>query len=174
MSEADAAGRRAASDLTHGRADCSAVLRGLLCSLAVAEPAGTAPGDVLLIDSGFADWPLDDPEVLQALQVWIKPPGRRLRIVGLDFDAVSRTHPRFSRWRRDWAHRIEAWRPTDGLWAPGLRGLLAGRVVVQRLDAPDWCLRRVVDKVQVQALHERRAAFLQRCEPAWPVTTLGL
>ena len=163
-----------ASDLARGPADCRAVLHALLCSLAAPEPAAPLPSGVLLIDSVFAGWPLDDPAVLQALQTWMKPPGRCLRIVGLDFDAVARTHPRFSRWRRDWAHRIEAWRPSDGLWAPGLHMLLAGSVAAQWQDAPDWCLRRVTEKVQVQALRDRSAAFLQRCEPAWPVTTLGL
>ena len=162
------------SDLTRGRTACRAVLRELLCNLAASEPAGAVPGDVLLMDSDFADWPLNDPAVMQAFQVWMKPPGRRLRIVGLDFDAVARAHPRFSRWRRDWAHRIEVWRPSDGLWAPDLRGLLAGPVALQWLDAPIWCLRRVTGMVEVHALRERSAAFLQRCEPAWPVTTLGL
>ena len=150
------------------------VLRGLLCSLATPEPAAAGPGDVLLIDNTFADWPLDDPAVMQALQVWMKSPGRRLRIVGVDFDAVDQARPRFSRWRRDWAHRIEVWRPIDGLCEPDLRGLLAGPMALQRLDTPGWCLRRVSGILQVQALRERSAAFLQRCEPAWPVTTLGL
>ena len=162
------------SDLTHGRTACSAVLRELLCNLAAPDPSSTGPGDVLLIDSDFADWPLNDPAVMQALQAWMKPPGRRLRIVGLDFDAVARAHPRFLRWRRDWAHRIEAWRPSDGLLAPDLRGLLAGPVALQWLDAPAGCLRKVTGKLQVHALRERSAAFLQRCEPAWAVTTLGL
>lgn len=174
LSEAGSADMRPASDLTHGRAACAAVLRDLLCSLAVSEPTGPVPKVVLLIDVEFADWPLDEPAVMQALQVWMKPPGRCLRIVGLDFDTVARAHPRFSHWRRDWAHRIEAWRPCNGLWAQELRGLLAGPVALQWLDAPDRCLRRVTGQVQVQALHERSAAFLQRCEPAWPVTTLGL
>ena len=162
------------SDLTHGRSACRVALRQALCGLAAPQPAAVVPDDVLIIDSMFADWPLDDAAVMQALQVWIKPSGRKLRMVGLDFDALARAHPRFSRWRRDWAHRIEAWRPVDGLWAPALRGLLAGPTVLQWLDAPDGCLRRVTGEVQMQALHEQSAAFLQRCEPAWPVTTLGL
>lgn len=162
------------SDLTHGRSACSAALRELLCNLTASEPAGAVSGDVLLIDNDFADWPLNDLAVMQALQTWLKPPGRRLRMVGLDFDAVALAHPRFFRWRRDWAHRIEVWRPADGVWAPDLRGLLAGPVALQWLDAPDGCLRRLTGKVQVHALRERSAAFLQHCELAWPVTTLGL
>lgn len=161
-------------DLAHGRIACMAVLREVLCSLAATEPVGTVPANILLIDSSFADWPLDDPAVMQALQRWMKPPGRRLRMVGLDFEALVRAHPRFSRWRRDWAHRIETWRPADGLWAPDLRGLLAGPVALQWLDAPGGCLRRITGKLQVQDMHNRSAAFLQRCEPAWPATTLGL
>ena len=81
------------SDLTHGRIACSAVLRELLCNLAAPDPSSTGPGDVLLIDSDFADWSLNDPAVMHALQAWMKPPGRRLRIVGLDFEVapISRT-----------------------------------------------------------------------------------
>ena len=176
----------------HGRQACSALLRQVLCNavrLADVSPAGSVaaepaalsqlappgpPATLLLIDRDFAAWPLDEPQLLQSLADWMRLPGRRLRIVALDFDAVARSHPRFARWRRDWAHRIEALCPADGVLPPGLRLLAAGPVVLQWLDAPDWRLRLITDSVQVHSLREQGADFLQRCEPAWPVTTLGL
>ena len=173
----------------HGRQACSALLRQVLLDavrsadvmpaapvaadpVASVQPAPSA--DLLLIDRDFAVWPLDEPQLLQSLADWMRLPGQRLRIVALDFDALARSHPRFARWRRDWGHRIEALCPADGALPPGLRLLAAGPVVLQWLDAPDWRLRRITDVVQVQSLREQCADFLQRCEPAWPATTLGL
>lgn len=173
----------------HGRQACSALLRQVLLDavrsadvkpaaqgaanpVTSEQPAPTA--DLLLIDRDFAVWPLDEPALLQALVAWLRLPGRRLRIVALDFDALARSHPRFARWRRDWGHRIEALCPVDGALPPGMRLLAAGPVVLQWLDAPDWRLRQITDVVHVQSLREQCADFLQRCEPAWPLTTLGL
>ena len=175
----------------HGRSDCTGQLRTLLCGLAPVLPAASAEADtapawvfdplptrVLLSDLHFADWPLDEPAVLASLSAWLRPPGRALCIVGMDFAAVARRFPRFARWRRDWAHRVEAWQPTDGEWPGGQRLLLAPTLAAQWLDAPNARtisrLRVITNAVHVQALHAQSADFLQRCEPAWPVTTLGL
>ena len=163
--------------LLQGRDACTELLRQMLCSLGAAQPdpaCGPPPTDALMVDDWFAGWPLDEPAVLQSLSTWLRPSGRCLRIVGLDFEALARSQPKFARWRRDWTHRIEVWRPADGQLAPGLRLLRVGKVVAQRLDAPDWRLQRFTDSVHVGAMHEQCADFLQRCEPAWPVTTLGL
>jgi len=165
------------SGVCHGRQACSRLLAELLCSLAPpaggVEPVGL-PTQLLLVDTDFAAWPLDQPAVLAALAHWLRPAGRGLQLIATDFDAVARLHPRLARWRRDWAHRIAAWRPVDGLPPAGLRGLMAGPVALQWLDAPDWRLRPITEAVHLRALHEQCADFLQRCEPSWPVTTLGL
>ena len=161
-----------------GRAICKAELRRLLCALAPLDEAGRVfdpiPRDVLMADIRFADWPLDEPAVLAGLTRWIRQPGRQLCLVGVDFEAVAQNHPRFARWRRDWAHRIEVFAPVDGALAPGLRLLLAGPLAAQWLDAPDWRLRLITQSVHINALREQLADFLQRCQPAWPPTTLGL
>lgn len=168
-----------------GRQACTALLRQVL--IALAPPADPAVPDALppapslasarevwLIDRQFNDWPLDDPVVLSALAAWLRQGGRRLQIMGVDFEATARALPRFARWRRDWMHAIDAHRPVDGLLPPALRGLWAGPVRLQWLDAPDWRMRVITDSVQVRALQTEVADFLQRCEPAWPSTTLGL
>ena len=161
-----------------GRAPCRAELRRLLCGLApmdgTAPVFDTIPRDLLLADIRFADWPLDEPTVLTCLAHWLRQPGRRLRLIGVDFEAVAQNHPRFARWRRDWMHRIEVFAPVDGALAPGLRLLLAGPLAAQWLDAPDWRLRVITQPLQVAVLREKCADFLQRCQPAWPATVLGL
>jgi hypothetical protein len=155
-----------------GRVAGIALLRRVLVGLADGEPR--VQGEVWLADADFDNWPLDDDEVLAGLTRWLRPTGRRLQLIGLEFDAVARKHPRFARWRRDWSHRLSAWRPVEGPLPADLRLLLAPDVAMQWLDARDARLRVVSDAVALRAMHERCADFLQRCEPAWPVTTLGL
>lgn len=172
-----------------GRQTCMALLRQLL--MALAPPAAAVAGDVLapapstgpslaslrevwLIDRQFDDWPLDDALVLSALGAWLRQGGRRLQILGVDFNATARGLPRFARWRRDWMHTIDVHRPVDGELPAALRGLLASSVLLQRLDAPDWRVRVITDPVHVRAARTEIADFLQRCEPSWPSTTLGL
>lgn len=172
-----------------GRQACTALLRQLLTALAppadAAVPDARSPvrsptpslaaaREVWLIDRQFSDWPLDDPLVLSALGTWLRQGGRRLQIVGLDFDATARGLPRFARWRRDWMHAIDVFRPVDGDLPATLWGVLVAPVLLQRLDAPDWRVRVATDPVRALAARTEVADFLQRCEPSWPATTLGL
>lgn len=174
----DPAGRPAG--VHHGREACRAQLRQALLDLTTEPmepeqvPPRRPPREAWLVDRHFADWPLDEPALLDNLSAWLRPGGRRLRLVGLDFDTTARTLPRFAHWRRDWSHRIEVWRPSDGLMPASARGLVAGETAWQWLDAPDWRLRQLTNPVQLRALQEQLADYLQRCESAWPVTTLGL
>ena len=165
-----------ATGLHQGRQACSALLRQALLGLApAASPAPWATArQVWLADPDFADWPLDEPAVLDALSAWLRPGGRQLCLAGLQFDATARRHPRLARWRRDWTHAIQVWAPTEGGLPPGLRGLLAQPLCLLWMDAPDWRMRCFTDTVHARAVAAQFADFLQRCEPAWPVTTLGL
>ena len=161
------------------------MLTALAPRAGVAVPGAHAPAsplalslasvrEVWLIDRQFNDWPLDDPLVLSALGAWLRQGGRRLQIVGVDFDATARGLPRFARWRRDWMHAIDVFRPVDGALPALLWGLLVAPVLLQRLDAPDWRLRAFTDPVHARAARAEVADFLQRCESCWPSTTLGL
>lgn len=170
-----------APGLHQGRQTCTALLRQVLTTLAprtdpaASDAASLSPTrEVWLIDRQFNDWPLDDPLILAALGAWLRQGGRRLQVMGVDFDATARALPRFARWRRDWSHAIDVHRPVDGLLPPALRGLWAGSVRMQWLDAPDWRMQVFTDSVQVRSFRTELADFLQRCEPAWPCTTLGL
>lgn len=161
-----------------GRQVCIGLLRQALLGLSPDAAAGSVPlaGTRLLClaDPDFADWPLDEPAVLAALSAWLRQGGRQLRLVGERFDATASSHPRLARWRRDWNHAIEVWAPSAGRLPPALRGLLADPLWLQWQDAPDWRMRCFTDAVHARAIATQAADFLQRCEPAWPPTTLGL
>ena len=168
------------ADRLQGRAACGTALRSAL--LALAPPASTAakpgtllpPQQVWCVDRHFADWSLEDAAVQQALAAWLQRAGRRLHFIGLDFEETARRLPRFVRWRRDHAHHVDAWRPSAVELPPGLRGLLAGSVLWQWQETPDPQLLTITDPARLAGFKADIADFLQRCEPAWPVTTLGL
>jgi hypothetical protein len=158
-----------------GRVDCADLLRQALLGLA---PAAAAPWGgartLWLADPDFADWPLDEPAVHDALGSWLRQGGRQLRMAGLHFDKVERRHPRLARWRRDWSHAISVVTPVEGDLPPELRGLLVAPLWLQWMEAPDFRLRCSTDMRQARLVDASIADFLQRCEPAWPATTLGL
>lgn len=126
---------------------------------------------LVLVDASFADYPLDDGEVIAALTAWLKLPGRTVRMMGCDFEATARAHPRFARWRRDWVHRIEALAPAEPPQQPWPSLLLRDDGGLERLDAVHWRARKVTDVVPWTAWIDASA---QRCEPAWPLYSLGL
>lgn len=162
---------------------CRSALQGSLLALAplgadgqpaAAVPAHPVAAQIWCVDHDFGAWPLDAPEVLQALTAWLRAPGRRLVLIGVDFEATAQRLPRFARWRRDLGHRIDAWRPTEGGVPDDLRGLLVGTTAWRWLATQDVQLQQITNPVHRVAYRARIADYLQRCEPAWPVTTLGL
>jgi hypothetical protein len=161
-----------------GRQVCTDLLRQALLGLAPQADGGVWPlagtRTLWLADPDFADWPLDEPAVQAALSAWLRQGGRQLRMAGQRFAVTARLHPRFARWRRDWSHVVEAWAPAEGPVPPALRGLLAAPLWLHWQDAPDWRIRCFTDAVHARVVDAQVADFLQRCEAAWPATTLGL
>jgi len=171
------------SQVVHGRPEGQAWLRGMLLALspeadAVAGNANdqraAVPRELICIDDAFEHWPLDEPAVHEALAAWLRLPGRRLQWIARDWQAVARRHPRFARWRTTWSHKMSYWAPHDDNEFGRVRGVLGEDWVMERLDAPDWRWHAITNAVQVQAMHNDVADFLQRCEAAWPTTILGL
>ena len=178
--------------LPQGRLACTTLLRQALLGMApMPLPANprpnlpesmpiTAPApwaatrQLWLADPDFTDWPLDEPAVLNALSAWLRQGGRQVQLVGLAFDTTARERPRLARWRRDWSHAIAVWTPCDGVLPPPLHGLLAAPLRLQWQDSADWRMRCTTDIAHAHRGHLQNADFLQRCESAWPVTTLGL
>lgn len=152
------------------RADLASAVRATLAA-AIARDART----LLWVDPDFADWPLDDPALIDALAGWLRRPLRRLQLLACDFDALARTHPRFATWRVDWLHAIESRRPgvADRVGLPTLM-LDDGPVL---LELPER------DPPRGRAAHDAQAAWRardaigpvwQRAEAAWPPRPLGL
>ena len=130
---------------------------------------------ITCVDPGFEEWPLDDAALLQRFTAWLRLPQRRLVLLAANYDAVPRRLPRFTAWRRDWAHAIQAWQVAQefALDVPTL--LLDDRsVTVHLLDPLHWRGRAAVDAHSRLLWQEKIDAVLQRSDAAFAVTTLGL
>lgn len=130
-------------------------------------------------DASFVDWPLSDAQALAALAAWARP-GRQLHLLALQYDDVQRRHPRFVRWRRDYAHcvtaravepelRLDA-APESLLLAVGAEATLTLRLLDRHLWRGDVSL----DAAQRLRGLEWFDAVAQRSSEAFAPTTLGL
>jgi hypothetical protein len=145
----------------------------VLWALQVSVAAGARR--IVWVDPDFADWPLDEPALHDALTAWLRLPGRRLVLLADDYGGVPRLQPRFVAWRRSWSHAVEAWTPADG--PAGDLPTLAiddGSVCVHVIDAQRWRGRAVIDARATRLWRDQVDALLQRCETAFPIQTLGL
>lgn len=127
------------------------------------------------LDPDFAYWPLGDTALLDGLTAWLRLPQRRLVLVAHGYAQVERQHTRFVAWRRNWAHAIETWSPSEGtdFRLPSL--LFDDRqLCLQVFDSTHWRGRLSMDERAVHQWREETDALLQRCEAAFPVRTLGL
>jgi hypothetical protein len=126
---------------------------------------------MLWVDDDFADWPLDDPALLQRLTDWL----RQLVLLANDYEDLRRRRARFVACYRLWSHAISAHGPAedDAAQLPCL--LLADRtLLVQLLDKTHWRGWTSNEPASLRAWQERTDALLQRSAPAFAVTTLGL
>jgi hypothetical protein len=124
-------------------------------------------------DPDFADWPLGERSVAEALQQW-SAAGRRLTLLAERFDVFERHHARFVHWRRMWGHIVEA-RVCRG---PGLP------TVPSAIWTPAWVLRRLDvercngnssnDALSRRMLREAQDECLRHSRAGFPITTLGL
>lgn len=129
---------------------------------------------LVLVDRDFDEWPLDDPDLLDALTDFVRLPGRQVLLLGRSFEAVARSRPRFVRWRQIWGHAVDARRPVDDeLPVPTL--LLADRsLAVEVLDKEHWRGRVLQGDPRIAVLTHDIDAFAQRTEATFGATTLGL
>ena len=130
---------------------------------------------IVCTDATFADWPWDDPALLQGLTAWFKLPQRRLVLLARSFDEVPRRHPRFNAWRAAWTHVMEAWSPPQDM-ALDLPALLTcdRAATVHLIDPLRWRGRCTLDERQAHLWCEEIDAVLQRSERAFAVNVLGL
>ncbi|MBV8035158.1 hypothetical protein [Roseateles sp.] len=130
-------------------------------------------------DASFVDWPLSSTPALAALTTWARP-GRQLHLLALQYDDVSRRHPRFVRWRRDYAHCVtaRAVEPEVRLEAAPESLLLAAgaesAVTLRLFDRHLWRGEISLEAAQRQRCMEWFDALAQRSGDSFAPTTLGL
>lgn len=138
------------------------------------EAAAQGCREIWLVDIDYADWPLNEPELIDHLTQWAKA-YRKLTLIAQNFDEMPRRHPRWVAWRRSWSHIVECRVNTE---------LEAGKMPTMLL-APGLMTVRLVDPIRYRGSLSRDAAdairsrelidaVLQRSEEAFPVTNLGL
>ena len=130
---------------------------------------------ITCVDTSFEYWPLEDPGLLEGLTAWAKLPQRRLLLLAARYDEVPRRQPRFTAWRRDWAHAVTALQaPQD--FAADLPTLMLDdrKTSVHLIDALNWRGRAAVDPRARMLWQEKIDVVLQRSEAGFAVTTLGL
>lgn len=127
------------------------------------------------VDPDFSFWPLDDAALLGTLAEWLKLPQRRLVLLAHGYAQIERQHPRFVAWRRNWAHAVDAWTPSEGAEVRLPTLLLDDqRLCLQVFDTVHWRGRLSLDERAVRQWRDELDALLQRCEAAFPVRQLGL
>lgn len=127
------------------------------------------------VSPDFADWPLDEPELIDSLTHWARTPGAHITWIGHDFERVRRTMPRLTRWRQTFGHALSCRTPEEvsGSDMPTL--LVADHAAVLRLLDLERMRGYVrVDGADVQRAREEIDVILQRSSDAFPAVTLGL
>jgi hypothetical protein len=130
--------------------------------------------EIVLCDPDFADWPLGERAVVDALARWAAP-RRRLQLLAGGYDQFACRHARWVEWRRAWSHLVEC-RVNEEIEAAQLPSLclVPGIVAVRLLDPVHHRGYASGDASDVQACREAIDAVSQRSMPAFPSTTLGL
>jgi hypothetical protein len=130
---------------------------------------------ILCVDRDFANWPLDAPDLLEALGAWLRGGQRQLVLLAAHFDEVPRRHPRFVAWRRHFTHAVFPFAAPEDVAATLPTLLLddAG-TFVRLIDPVHWRGRTSADERTALPWREQIDALLQRSEAAFPAQSLGL
>ncbi|AVO50163.1 hypothetical protein C6568_13565 [Melaminivora suipulveris] len=163
----------AGTQLLQGRFEGRDAFRQLVRD-ALVTAAREGWNELVLSDASFADWPLGEREVVQALQQW-SGAGRRFILLAAGFDDLVRRQPRFVQWRRQWDHILVCRKAStsdplalpSALWSPAW--------VAQRLDPMRSVGIAGAEPERRVRLREVLDEWLERkSAPAFPATVLGL
>ncbi len=143
---------------------------------ALTEVATRGSRELWLCDAHYEAWPLGDRAVVEHFGRWAYS-HRRLVMLACSFDQIARQHPRWANWRRQWSHIVDCRQLPPEIETAACPTLLI---------APGVCTLRLFDPLRFRgtlswaddpATHEALETvdvLLQRSEPGFPVTTLGL
>ena len=100
---------------------------------ALLQAAQEGWNEIIVCDADFADWPLGERAVAEALQAWSRS-GRRFVMLAMRYEGIPRWHARFVKWRQTWGHIIECrvCRSSDALTFPSV--FWSPAWVMQRID----------------------------------------
>lgn len=140
---------------------------------ALSQAASERARELCLVDPDFEAWPLEDPQVLSALTAWARLPKRQLLVIAGRFDDLPRRCPRFTEWRRNWAHVLEC-RATEVEASQIPTLLLAGAHSLQLADRLQWRGHWLADDSEISAWREVVDVLMQRSEADFPANRLGL
>lgn len=128
---------------------------------------------LLLSDPDFADWPLGERPVVEALNAWAGR-GRHLQLLARDYTAVRLQHPRFVQWRVTWSHLVEAQQCAGAAGADLPSAVWSPVWAMERLDLPHCIGSSGSDPARRLALRERLDRAWLQGATGFPATTLGL
>jgi hypothetical protein len=151
------------------RAEFLDAVRG---AFALAHDGGAR--EIFLVDPSFAEWPLNERAVIDALSRWVDS-SRSLTILAHSFDEFPRKQLRFVEWRRQWSHAVRCRNDPD-LEAEQIPTamLVPGAISVRVLDRVRYRGVTSARPIDLTETRESIDALLQRSVEAFPVTTLGL
>ena len=128
---------------------------------------------ITLSDADFADWPLGERAVVDALNRWARR-GRTLKILARHYDQLRLLHPRFVQWRVTWSHLIEAHACMGAAGAELPSAMVSPVWTLERLDPLRNTLVASRDAERRVALQERVNECWLRSTPSFPASQLGL
>jgi hypothetical protein len=168
MSSVDAGGSSNRGGLIDGRSEFTLALRQALTQAVRARER-----ELILVDPDFESWPLDDAQVLAALDTWARQPKRKLLMVASSFQTLARRCTRFTEWRGTFAHVVGAFvTEVEESQVPSL--LLAGPASLMLADRLRWRGHRLDNDKEVADWREVVDVLLQRSESGFGANTLGL
>jgi len=158
--------------LPEGRFEGRVAFLGLVRQ-AVQTAAREGWPSLVFSDIDFADWPLGERAVVQALNAW-SGRGRHLRLLAQGFGAVRQMHPLFVQWRVTWSHLVEA-----HAWPSASAGEVPSAIwspvwTMERLDLSHCVGVSSSDSSRRVALRERLDHAWLKGSPSFPATVLGL
>ena len=151
-------GRLAFADLIRQALDCAATEGWKL---------------IVLSDPDFADWPLGESRVVEALQKWATK-GRQLHFLAQNFRGLQARAPRLVQWRVNWDHLVVA-RACQGAVGDSVPSAIwSDQWTLERLDLAHSRGVATNDPRRRTELRERLDGCWQQSTHAFPASTLGL
>jgi hypothetical protein len=128
---------------------------------------------IVLCDADFADWPLGERSVVEALQAWASK-GRELHFLARDFRLLRERAPRLVQWRVTWDHIVQAKACSPAVAEALPSAIWSSQWTMERLDTVHTRGVATLDPRRRTELRERLDSCWQRGAPAFPASTLGL